>query len=149
MRCFRIVRPAYAPTALSGEGAGLHGGRWNPPDWRCVYTAESRALAALEMLVHLTGKARALPDRILTIDLPDGLIAPATKPPENWNTHPVGPPSQNHGLTWLQSNRFAAIKLPSTMIPQETHLLLNPLAPEFESIRIIENTEFRLDLQLN
>lgn len=148
MRCYRIVRPVYAATALSGEGARLYGGRWSPPGWRCVYTAGSRALAALEMLVHLNGKARLLPYRILEIEVEDRLIAPPRDLPLGWDSHPSGNASQNHGLDWLKSSPFAALKVPSVVIPEEINLLLNPLNPEFYSIRAIEETVFPLDQRL-
>jgi len=38
--------------------------------------------------------------------------------------------------------------VPSSVIPEETNLLLNPLGPEFASIRIVGEKEFRLDLCL-
>jgi len=50
---WRIVAAARAAQAFAGEGARINGGRWNPPGAPVVYTAESAALAALEMLAHL------------------------------------------------------------------------------------------------
>ncbi|MEN8681351.1 MAG: RES family NAD+ phosphorylase, partial [Akkermansiaceae bacterium] len=43
----------WAATAFSDEGVRLYGGRWNSPDRSMVYLSTSRALAALELLVHL------------------------------------------------------------------------------------------------
>ena len=48
---FRVVRRKYAD--LSGNGARLFGGRFNPRGVPAVYTSESIALALLEVLVHL------------------------------------------------------------------------------------------------
>ncbi len=76
------------------------------------------------------------------------LIAPARRLPADWTSHPAGPASQNHGAAWLKASRFAALKVPSSVIPEETNLLLNPLAPEFDSIRVVEEKPFRLDLRL-
>ena len=39
--------------AFDGEGARLHGGRWNSPGTRVAYASDSIALAALEVLAHL------------------------------------------------------------------------------------------------
>ena len=47
---YRLVRAERASEALSGEGARLYGGRWNPPGAAVVYAAESRALAVLETM---------------------------------------------------------------------------------------------------
>ena len=51
MTCYRVVRRKYAN--LSGEGAMLYGGRFNPPGIPAVYTSQSIALALLEVLVHI------------------------------------------------------------------------------------------------
>ncbi|MDB6015650.1 MAG: hypothetical protein JWR19_139, partial [Pedosphaera sp.] len=50
---WRIVRAKLAPTAFSGEGAALFGGRWNSRGVRLVYTSSTKSLAALETLLHL------------------------------------------------------------------------------------------------
>ena len=147
MRCYRIVRPTYAATALSGEGARLFGGRWNPPGWRCVYAAESRALAVLELLVHLTGQSRFLTYRLLTLEIDEEEIPKAKHLPDDWSAHPAGTSSQSVGLHWLQAAKTPALKVPSVLIPEESNLLLNPLAPGFEKIRIVEERDFRLDLR--
>jgi RES domain-containing protein len=53
---FRIVNKKFAQAAFSGDGARQYGGCWNPVRFAAVYTAESRALAVLEILVHLDVK---------------------------------------------------------------------------------------------
>lgn len=54
MKVFRIDRKKYLDSTLSGIGASRATGfRWNSLNTRLVYTAESRALAILEVAVHL------------------------------------------------------------------------------------------------
>ena len=53
IRAWRIVKTRYSADAFSGEGARLYGGRWNSPGVAMVYTAGSKSLATLEVLVHL------------------------------------------------------------------------------------------------
>ena len=149
MHCFRIVKPAFASSALSGEGARLYGGRWNPAGWRCVYTAESRALAVLELLVHLTGQSRSLNFRLLTLEVDDDSIAHVKHVPEGWAAQPAGKASQSIGLNWLQSKKTLALKVPSVLVPEESNLLLNPEATGFDGIRITEEREFRLSPRLH
>jgi RES domain-containing protein len=50
---WRIVKAKHTTAAFDGEGARVEAGRWNSPGTPVVYTAESAALAALEILVHL------------------------------------------------------------------------------------------------
>lgn len=54
VEAYRLVAPKWAASALNGEGARLYGGRWNSPGRAMVSLSTSRALAALELLVHLT-----------------------------------------------------------------------------------------------
>ncbi|MBM2839324.1 MAG: family phosphorylase, partial [Deltaproteobacteria bacterium] len=51
MDLFRIAKTKYI-NDLSGNGARVYGGRWNEKGVAVIYTSESRALAALEFLVH-------------------------------------------------------------------------------------------------
>ena len=51
MTCYRVVRRKYAD--LTGEGARLYGGRYNPPGIPAIYSSENIALALLEILVHV------------------------------------------------------------------------------------------------
>jgi RES domain-containing protein len=53
MILYRIAKCNYAGD-LSGTGARLYGGRWNSEGKPMLYTASSRALAVLEVLVHLS-----------------------------------------------------------------------------------------------
>ena len=73
MKVFRIEREKYLSTTLSGIGASMDdGNRWNSRFTRLVYTAESRALALLEVAVHLDLSEDLPSDRFLVeIDIPD------------------------------------------------------------------------------
>lgn len=55
VEAFRIYKSRYASSALTGEGAKKHGGRWNHEGVAVLYCSSSLALAQLETLVHLEG----------------------------------------------------------------------------------------------
>jgi RES domain-containing protein len=148
MFCYRIVKAAHASDPLSGEGARLFGGRWNPPGWRCVYAAESRALAVLEMLVHLAGRARSLPFRLLTIEVPDELVSPMPALPEDWDVMPAGRVSQLLGEAWLRMGETVGLRVPSVIIPEESNVLLNPQTPGFDRVEVVDRRDFALDLRV-
>lgn len=58
IQAFCMVREKHAASAFSGEGALRHGGRWNSPGVRVIYTSATVSLAALETLVHLNPRMR-------------------------------------------------------------------------------------------
>jgi RES domain-containing protein len=136
---YRIVAPRWRNSAFTGEGAASYGGRWNPPGRRMVYLAGSRALAALEMLVHLTTPgSRAKTYLIFEVLIPSAAImdAPATDRPVET------------GDTWLKSGRSTALRVPSVLIPEEPNYLLNPLHPGFSNIIPGTPREFHFDQRL-
>ena len=148
MLCYRIVKPGFAARALDGEGARLFGGRWNPPGQACVYTAGSRALAVLEMFVHLTGSSRSLSYRLLTIEVPDDSPERPASLLDSWATTPAGNCSQSVGGKWLESRQSTILEVPSVIIPEESNFLLNPLTPGFEAVKVVSERDFHLDPRL-
>src|SRR5258707_6339218 len=71
MTCYRVVRRKYAD--LTGQGARLYGGRFNPPGIPAVYSSKNIALALLEILVHVDKPevpsdyiVMAMPERVST-----------------------------------------------------------------------------------
>jgi RES domain-containing protein len=77
--------------AFDGEGARLEGGRWNSPGTPIVYTSDSAALAALEMLVHL-GRSSILNAYALIPCTFDETIATRLdekKRPDDWRSFPA------------------------------------------------------------
>jgi RES domain-containing protein len=136
LTAYRIVAPRWASTAFSGDGARKHGGRWNSPGRSVVYVAGSRALAALEMLVHLTTpESRKKPYVILEVRIPSASIRVAGHYSD----------SRGSGDKWLVSGRSMALQIPSALIPEEPNFLLNPAHPDFRRIRLGTPTTFKFD----
>ena len=76
---------------LSGTGAKLYGGRWNHKGTAVVYTSETRALATVEFLVHvsLSNAPRGL--MIATIEIPCNIASedvPRGSLPRGWRDYP-------------------------------------------------------------
>ena len=151
MRVYRLIKPAFAASALSGEGARRYGGRWNPPGLGCVYAAGTRALAALELLVHASPEILRVEFVLLEIELPEALIERAMRPPCNWDELPAGAASQEFGANWLRQpvvTAKAALAVPSILIPEESNYLLNPAHPAWGEVRIAKQRRFQLDPRL-
>jgi RES domain-containing protein len=136
LEVFRIVTQQHVRDAFSGEGARLYGGRWNAKGMRVVYTASSRALAMLEMLVQdqpLRARYAIIPASI-PASLPLERL-PASKLPADWSA-----PGQNDvlralGADWLRRARAAVLCVPSVVVPSEFNYLLNPLHADFARIK--------------
>ena len=78
MKVYRIEREKYLDTTLQGVGAALtEGYRWNSLNTYLVYTAESRALATLEVSVHLDFLEDLPKDRFyVEIEIPEEKSTP-------------------------------------------------------------------------
>jgi RES domain-containing protein len=148
---YRIVQARWADTAMSGEGAQLHGGRWNPPGIPAVYLADSRALAALEILVHAPKEALRLDWRIIEVDVPLEWIESVKLEdlPADWRVLPSSPGARRIGESWLRKAERFALCMPSVIVPDEQALLINPLHPLFQELRVGTPHDFRFDHRLS
>ena len=144
---YRIVQAEWARNAMNGEGAWLHGGRWNPPGLHAVYLAESRALAALEIIVHAPREVMSLDWRIIEVEVPDELIQAVLLAdlPAGWQALPSSLKARNFGAAWLRARKALAIRLPSVIIPEEHSLMLNPRHEDVVKLRVSKPKKFRLD----
>lgn len=147
---WRIVKAKHAADAFSGEGASLHGGRWNSPGRLVVYTAESRALAALEMLVHLNSQALLAVYVIGRAVIDDHWIqsVPTKSLPMNWRESPAPSELCDIGDQWIESNKSVALRVPSVVVEGEFNYLLNPMHADFAKIKFEPFTPFVFDTRL-
>ncbi|BBO91920.1 RES family NAD+ phosphorylase [Desulfosarcina ovata] len=135
MKCtaWRITKEKYINEALSGEGAKLWGGRWNPVGYPAVYCAESLSLAILELIVHLEDDSDINSFVVIPVSFSPKRVQslPKSKLPKNWNSLPIGPESVAVGKKWLDDKQFPILEVPSTIVPIESNFVLNPLHPDF------------------
>jgi len=146
-QAWRIVKEKHAATAFNGEGARLYGGRWNSAGARVVYTSGSKALAALESLVHLNPPVIfnyvAIP-----VEFDDALVEKVASLPADWTEEPPPPSTKDIGDLWVKEARSAVLELPSVIIPSEPNYLLNPTHPDFKKIIIGKPGLFAFDPRL-
>lgn len=135
---------------LSGTGASLAGGRWNRRGFRVLYTAGSRALATLEVLVHTPAMFIPKSYYLLTIRVPEDtlLSVPLDQLPEGWDG--LSPPDAIKDSTesWLADNRFLILKVPSAVVAGEYNFLTNPLHPRASEVVIIDKRPYQFDSRL-
>ena len=131
---YRIVKTRRAAAAFDGEGARRFGGRWNSVGTRIIYAAESRSLAALELLVHLEGPARGF--SLIRCDFPESLIEvlPSASLPPAWRAAPAPRSLAALGDAWVARGSSAGLAVPSAIIAEERNYLLNPQHPDFARV---------------
>lgn len=150
MKVYRIERAKYLETTLSGVGASLTKGyRWNSLYTQLVYTAESRALATLEVSVHLDLSEDLPTDRCyVEIEIPADvtmLEVSLEDLPLEWDTKPPTRITQTIGDDFAFQNEAAVLKVPSSIVPQEFNYLINPNHPEAKRIKVINRTAMNFD----
>lgn len=149
MIVYRISNCNYAGD-LTGTGARLYGGRWNSEGKSMLYTASSRALAVLEVLVHLN--PLIVPDNfcLVEIEVPEDSIYTLNPNllPANWRSVSPQTALRNLGDAFLKQQTSLLMKVPSSIVPAEYNYLLNPLHPDAVKARVVNRESFSFDERL-
>ena len=146
MRFYRIADSRHAPE--SGEGARLHGGRWNSPSRAVIYACETQTGAMLEKLVHTNGR---MPRHQVCVvfEAPDSLKTASLDPKDipGWAAADMVA-SRRAGDAWLEKAATAALLVPSAVFDVERNVLLNPEHPDFRRMRVVRTEPVRWDERL-
>ena len=133
MTVYRITTAQWSKQlTASGNPA-----RWSSRGTFVIYTAESRALACLENLVHRSGEGDNALFKVMVINLPDSLkteTADLKILKKDWYAMNNYAYCQAIGDRWVREAKTAVIKVPSAVIKQEYNYLLNPNHPDFKKI---------------
>ena len=139
MLVWRLCKAGHAD--LMGEGARLVGGRWHSPGHPLLYTADSAALAVLEVRVHLDLPPELIPDdyMLMSIELGSADIEDVVELP---------PDPRAFGDAWLQEQRSLALRVPSHIVPESANILGNPAHSLSGRMRIRSVRPFSFDRRL-
>jgi len=147
MIIYRLATSEYAGD-LSGEGAKIYGGRWNPVGVAGVYFSEFISLAILEILVR-AGRFTT-PDNytLLSIEIPAEAVATVElrKLKKGWQQHVEY--TRAIGEDFMKMKATLALKVPSAIVPQEHNFLLNPLHKDHKKIKIVDRELLQPDKRL-
>lgn len=146
---WRIVKKALPARAFDGEGARLHGGRWNGRGHAVVYTSGSVALAMLEILAH-TSRSALRGFVVIPAQFDERLVEALDRAalPSRWRAFPAPAALARIGNEWIRERRSAVLKVPSALVPSEPNYLLNPAHPDFAEIRIGAPEALQVDRRL-
>ena len=144
MHLFRISKREYIED-LTGFGAGLYGGRWNSKGINMVYTAENISLAYLEFFVHNYHILETTHVCLARIQIDEKAPVHHLSPdkiPGNFNTsRSYTIETRSAGDGFIKEKKFYALKVPSSIVPGEYNILLNPLHPIHQQTKIIDITD--------
>lgn len=141
MIVYRVTRSLHQE--LDGEGARRSGGRWNSPGTSVVYASGSRALAALEYLVHID--VDEVPDDLvlMSVEVPGELSVENVA-----NDVAISAKGRAMGDTWARDARTVMLCVPSRLIPEEWNYLINPGHASASEVRIVHVRPFVFDERL-
>jgi len=146
MRFYRIADARHSPE--SGEGARLHGGRWNSPGRAVIYACETQSGAMLEKLVHTNGR---MPRHQVCVifEAPDALAVEGLEARDvpGW-ADPDMIASRRAGDAWLDRSKSAVLRVPSVVFGAERNVLINPGHPDFRRFRVVARDPVRWDERL-
>ncbi len=115
-----------------------------------VYMASSRALAVLEVLVHLP--LLLLPDNfcVAEIEVPDNsiLTLDVKSLPDNWRDASAPAELKTLGNQFIKETNYLMMKVPSSVVPEEYNYLLNPWHPDIKKVNILHTHPFTFDDRL-
>lgn len=150
VRSWRIVKAKHRAAAFTGQGARLHGGRWNSKGVAIIYTSGSPALALLEMLVHLEAEELLKHYYSCRLEFDESLVRRVgpSQLPRNWRANPPPPADRRIGDDWAASAQSPVLAVPSVLSPEEVNYLLNPDHPLFGQITIGQFERVTLDRRL-
>jgi len=136
---------------LTGTGAKLYGGRWNHRGTAVVYTSETRALATVEFLVHvsLSNAPRGL--MIAIIEIPESIVpedVSRASLPRGWRDYPPPRGVADLGTHWAKSGKSLLLRVPSAVVEQEYNILINPLHSDMGRVVLQGVEKFEFDKRL-
>lgn len=144
MLVYRICLAQYADSIQASGRAG----RWNSNHVKVIYTSSSLSLACLENVVHRSHLGLNQNFRCLTINVPDDLkifVINSNELNSDWMDFSSLPYTQEMGNEWVKSFETPILKVPSSIITQESNFLINPLQTDFDKIAILSNEPFVFD----
>jgi RES domain-containing protein len=146
MEVWRLFPGRYRESAFTGVGGLYTAARWNHQGTLMVYTATSRALAALEFFVNL--EPNEAPDDLLLAEakIPDEMVETLDLKslPAKWR-EPNNRVCRDLGSKWAESARSVALKVPSAVVEDDWNVLLNPRHPDFGKIQLKTPKPFHYD----
>ncbi|MBL4662694.1 MAG: RES family NAD+ phosphorylase [Flavobacteriaceae bacterium] len=150
MKIYRVAKKEFVQD-LSGEGARIHGGRWNKKGRSMLYFSEHLSLCVLEMLTRIDFEFLNQDFEFIEAEVAGKFIvssAKVTSISESWRADPPLILSQDFGSKWLDSNSDLGLSVPSAVLPPEFNILINPNHKLISKLKITNSGKLDLDPRL-
>lgn len=110
-----------------------------------VYAAENRSLAILEYCVDGSPEDDGLV--MVTLEIPDDSlqVLNVEELPDQWIGFPPKSVTAPMGDLWVKEQNTLVMKVPSSVVPQEYNILINPLHMRISEVKIVDEQPFCLD----
>lgn len=149
MIVYRIAKKKWIKD-LSGIGAKMTGGRWNPKGHPVLYCASNSSLAILEKLVNIDYDL--LPDDlfIAEVEVPETSIKIINQKDigKDWNKYPSPDHLKILGKDWLEKRESLMLKVPSAVNPNESNYLINVNHPLMNQVSVLRTFPIKIDERL-
>lgn len=148
MEVFRISSVKYSKSlAASGKSS-----RWNKDNEYVIYASQSRALATLENIAHMS-ILPAIPFETIVISISDDKELykriSSKKLPADWRSIASYAALQEMGSEWYRSNESLILQVPSVIIPQEFNYVINTRHPDFtKHVKLLRNEPYYWEKRL-
>jgi RES domain-containing protein len=143
---YRVLPKSKVACAFKAE-ENRGGGRWTSPGVSAVYASLSPAGALLEFLVHLESKLTE--DLVmLSAQLPCESMARLDTPPACWRERPYKDEVRAAGNRWVETRESLALRVPSAVCECDYNVLVQPLHPDFDKLRIGDAVDLKIDARL-
>lgn len=140
--------PKQFSSNISGEGARMHGGRWNSKGIAALYTSLNISLALLELLIHSTSHEEISNNQLTVIETTENNFDEIhiSRLKHNWETDDDY--CKFIGDEFLKAKNTLLLKVPSAIISEEANIIINPTHKNFNKIKIAAIKPFHFDIRL-
>ena len=147
MIVYRIAAEKYANKRVASGRPG----RWNLADQFVIYTASSRSLATLELLVNRSGIRPNSTYKVMVIELPDSFDQIVLSDlPKDWRKFNYYAHLQLLAASWYEGQDTLALCDPSAVIPKESNFVIHTRHKDFQrEIKLLDVEDYFWDDRLN
>jgi RES domain-containing protein len=149
MEVYRIVKDHLSKKITASGRAN----RWNLDDQFVLYTASSRSLSSLELIVHTNSISPVFKYRVMVISIADDedlfTHVLQTSLPKLWRGMDAYPQLQHIGSEWYQTKQSLVLKVSSAVMPKEYNYIINLNHPDFsEKVSLVRTEDYFWDERL-